>query len=134
MYREIIRIDAGEYTEELAKFVAKGLSDEELDLVELNRDRKEVPGVAQEPITIALIIGVKVAGEAAAGAAGVAAIVTVGKLIEKWMDQAYHTRQLKQAIVLWEKDRELSKLVVKDLGKFSRVSVEHEMQPSTKTE
>ena len=134
MDRKIIRIDAGEYTEELAKFIAKGLSDEQLDLIDLERERKEVPGVAQEPITIAIIIGAKLAGEAAAGAAGVTAIVAVGKLLEKWMDQAYHTRRLEQAIRIWEDDPELAKLVVKDLGKFSKVSIEHEMQPSTKSE
>jgi hypothetical protein len=134
MDRKIIRLDAGEYTEELAKFIAKGLSDEELDVVDLERDRKEVPGVAQEPFTIALIISAKLAGDAVAGAAAVTAIVAVGKLLEKWMDQAYHTRHLQQAIRIWERDPVLAKLLVKDLGKFSQVSIEHEMQPSTKSE
>lgn len=134
MEHRIVRIDAGEHTEELAKFIAQGLSDDELDLIDLERERNEVPGVAQEPITIALIIGAKFAADAGAAAVATAAVVAAGKLIEKWMDQAYHTRQLKQAIKIWETDRELGKLLLKDIGKFSQVSVEHEMQPSAKAD
>jgi hypothetical protein len=130
----IIRIDAGEYTEELAKFIANGLNDDQLDLIDLDRERKELPGVAQEPITIALIIGVKVAAEAGAAAVGVAAVVTVGKLIEKWMDQAYHSRKLDQAIIISEFDPDLGKLLLKDIKKFAQVSVEHEMQPTLKAD
>ena len=35
MEHRIVRIDAGEHTEELAKFIAQGLSDDELDLIDL---------------------------------------------------------------------------------------------------
>ena len=79
MEHRIVRIDAGEHTEELAKFIAQGLSDDELDLIDLERERNEVPGVAQEPITIALIIGAKFAADAGAAAVATAAVVAAGK-------------------------------------------------------
>ena len=130
--KQVITIDAGADSDDLAKYIARNLTDEDLKYVAVDPERREVPGVAQEPITIAVIISIKVAGELGGAAVAATAIVTVGKLIERWMDQIFLAKQTRQAITIKRHDPELSKQLLDNAEKFSEVAVSSEMRPTIK--
>jgi len=134
MERQIVRIEAGEYTEELLNYIFKGLNDEEALQLDVKRDRRKIEGLAQEPITIAIIIGAKVAGDVGGAVVVSTAIYSAAHLIEKWLDELYNSRKINQAIRIHAYDPELGKLLLKNIRNFSQVAVENEIQPPKHSE
>jgi len=131
MSQQLMRIEAGQYTEELANYIFRNLSDKEADELDLERERSAVTGLAREPITIAvtLVLAGKFFGEAVgAAAAAVSATYTIGHLIEKWMDEKYNSIRTDQAIKIYAHNPELAKLLLQSVGRFSKVAVENEIQ------
>jgi hypothetical protein len=128
-----IRVEAGEYTEELKNYIFQNLTDEDALRIELEQERSIAPGLAREPITIAfvLILGGKAVAETAVGTA---LVLTIGSLIERWMDQREDRRKLDQAINIYDSDPELGKLLLKHLDRFSAIAIKNEIRPSPETE
>jgi hypothetical protein len=126
-----IRIDAGPYTEDLKNFIFQNLSDDEARNIDVDQERSKVAGLASEPITIAitLVIGAKLVGETVAGTAF---ILTLGKLIERYMDQHADEKRLQQLIRIYPSNPELGTLLLQHLDRFDKVSIENEIDPSPK--
>lgn len=128
-----IRIEAGADTEELKNFIFQQLSDEEAAQIDLRQERSAAPGLAREPVTIAitLVIGAKMVAESALAAT---LVVTIGSLIERWMDQRAEAKARQQAIDIYPSQPELSELLLRHLDRFSSVSIRNELKPPTGSE
>jgi hypothetical protein len=127
--RQILRIEAGEYTEELLNYIFRGLTDEEALQLDVERERSKVEGLAQEPITIAVIIGVKLAGEVGGTVVASTAIYSFAHLLERVLDELYNSRKINHAIKIYQRDPELGKLMLRNISRFSQVALENEIQP-----
>src|SRR4051794_6591778 len=112
---EVLLLSAGEHTEELARFITEGLSDDELDQVDVWRDIERRDDLAAEPLTVALLIGV-----------GGTVAVTVGRIIERWLENRRQRQQVELAITAYGVSNEAGKEVVGLLRAHARVSLKYE--------
>lgn len=81
-----LHIDAGADTEDLLQFVTRELDDATLDGMAVDRVAVPSDKLATEPLTAAVTL-----------ALGTTAIVTVARLIERWMEM--HRQQVQMKIV-----------------------------------
>jgi hypothetical protein len=121
MTEQTLTIKAGPYTDDLKNFIMRGLSNEQIDKVDLHLERSKSTGLAREPTIIAVVIAIK-GGEAI----GTAIVGTVGFLIAKWMDQRYDREKTNQIIELFEDDPEQAKLLMKHLDKYESIAIKQE--------
>jgi hypothetical protein len=82
-----LTVSAGDETEDLARFIFESLDDETLDEIEVDRTYAPGHGLANEPITIAVLLTL-----------GPTVISGVSTLIGKWIDGRQAERQLKLEI------------------------------------
>lgn len=82
-----LEITAGTLTDDLAAFVTTELPDSVLDAVEVDRVLDRPDGLASEPITIGLILTL-----------GTAAVIQVGRILERWIEQRRQVEQLELVI------------------------------------
>ena len=99
----------------------QGLSDEQVDLLDIHYERSPSTGLAREPVILAVFITIK--GGEAIGAAIVGAVAV---LIAKWMDQRYDRERTNQIIELYEQDPEKAQLLMKHLDKYEKVAIKQE--------
>jgi hypothetical protein len=111
-----LRLEAGDLTEELLRFVTAELDDATLDQIEVERTRRASEGLASEPLTAAATLTL-----------ATTAVVAVTRLIERWLEKQ---RQLETLTIVAEgftesdeAGRELAKLA----ASHANVSVKHEL-------
>lgn len=121
MSEQILTIKAGPYTDDLKNFIMQGLTDEQIDNVDLRMERSQSTGLAREPTIIAVLIAIK-GGEAI----GTAIVGAVSFLIAKWMDQRYDREKTNQIIELFEDDPEKARLLMKHLDKYEAIAIKQE--------
>lgn len=112
---QIIRIEASDQkTENLIQFVTNGLDDSTLDEIEITREVKKHLELMSEPITIAVNI-----------ALGTAAIASVTRLIERWLENQRQKDTL--SIIANAPSDEARKLLTALAEKHARVSVSYKL-------
>ena len=121
MVDHVIAIDAGSGTDDLKNFIMQGLTDEQLDALDIRYDRGPSTGLANEPVIIAVIITIK-GGEAI----GAAIVATMGFLIAKYMDQRYDREMTNQMVRVNDEDPEKAKVFMKHLDKYEKVAISQE--------
>jgi hypothetical protein len=109
-----IRIEAGGQTEELIQFMLDELGDEGDD-IDVEREHAPANGVASEPITTAFVVG----------GLGFVGIITLGRVIEKWLEN----RRQKDALVLvllgFSVSDEAGKAIAELAAKHKGIAVKH---------
>ncbi|MED5803355.1 hypothetical protein VX037_20225, partial [Gordonia sp. Z-3] len=108
--RNIIEINAGSLTEDLISYVTGELEDDVLDEVEVGRELDRPDHYASEPITIAaILIGTT------------AAIVQIGRLLERWTEMSRQKSQVNLVIKAYTVSPEAGKAVENVVAKHAEV-------------
>lgn len=77
-------LDAGRHTEDLLAFLTNELDDDTLDQIEIERQGLKADKLATEPVTIAATLTL-----------ATTAVVVVGRIIERWLENQRQLDQLR---------------------------------------
>ncbi len=80
----ILEISANEHTEEVIQYILDGLSDNEVDALQIDRQVQKPDGLASEPVTTAVLITL-----------GTVAASAVLRLLERWLENQRQLEQLR---------------------------------------
>ncbi|MEK8031438.1 hypothetical protein AACH06_11470 [Ideonella sp. DXS29W] len=79
-----LMLDAGRYTEDLLAFLTNELDNEILDQIEIERRNLKSEKLATEPVTVAATLTL-----------ATTAVVVVGRIIERWLENRRQLDQLR---------------------------------------
>jgi hypothetical protein len=79
-----IRLEAGDETEDLAKSILRGMPDEELDEVGVERVYDRSARTANEPITIGVVLTIAIGAEATV--CGIKAIQSIAEAVKAYIE------------------------------------------------
>jgi hypothetical protein len=130
--RELIRIEAGPYTEELKNFIFRDLPRDAASRIDWRPERSYAPGLAREPVTTAITFftNVNLFEANATATIAVAAIISITGIIKHWMNLNAARMRESDTINLALKHPELQKYLFDELGNFEKVLIENEDKPT----
>lgn len=115
-HEDVLTLAAGELSEDLISFVAAELDDEMLDGVDIYRVMERRDDLASEPITIAIVCGL-----------GATAIVAVGRIIERWLENKRQRETIELTIHAYKISAEAAQIIAGIALKHAEVSVSYSL-------
>jgi hypothetical protein len=124
----LLRIEAGEYTEELKNYIFRELSAEDRKRIDWRGERSYAPGLAREPVTHAIIfvLNVNLPDVQAGVAIATASILAIASTIKHWMNLNAVRLTKDQTIKVALAHPELKDPVFDELRSYEKVLIENE--------
>ena len=107
-----LKLQAGEETEDLLKFILDDLPNETLDEIDVERTQARAHGLASEPITTAVVLTL-----------GPPLVKRVCKLIDKWLEHRREERQMQLVLTAYERSPEIGAALADLAGKHADVAI-----------
>jgi hypothetical protein len=130
--QELLRIEAGPYTEELKNFIYRELPRDTAHHIDWRPERSHAPGLAREPVTTAItfVINLNLPEIGSSATIAGAAIVAIAGVIKHWMNLNAARLREHETITVALKHPELQNPLFEELGKFEKVLIENEDKPT----
>jgi len=118
-----LKIEFGEETESLLEFVLAEFDDEELDIIQVERETVEGEGLASEPTTVLAVIGLT-------------SVVAIGvcRLIERYLEEKRQRENIKLVLVAYGVSNEAGMAVARIAESHANVAVSFGELPKVKGE
>ncbi|WP_138731646.1 hypothetical protein [Modestobacter excelsi] len=112
----VMSVSAGDDTEDLVRYITSQLDNDSLDQVEVVRDLDRRGDLASEPITVAALVAVT----------GVT-VVTIGRIIERWLENRRQHAEAKMLITTYQLSKEAGDAYAALASRHADVSIEYQL-------
>jgi hypothetical protein len=115
----ILELSVGSRTEELLQFVTAELTDEQIDLIEIERSHDRSDKLATEPLTVAATLTLSTT-----------LVIAIGRIIERWIEKQNQLEHMKIVAAGFQASDEAGKGLAKLSEKHASVSIQYRLPTS----
>jgi hypothetical protein len=108
----IVKLEAGLQTEELWQFIIENLNDSELDAIDVEREYAPAEGLANEPITTAIVLTLSTT-----------ALLTLGRIIEKWIENKRQEQHIRAVLKGFKESDDAGRAMLELAKRHGNISI-----------